>query len=148
MSPTAPTFVEDTLQVRRPSHGRPTLNRRWRLIGYPGTVALAPLCRCQLYTVFAVRGEDTVEPGQVDAGFGHQGSQFRNEVQWFEDHVRGAMPKALAMLAGQAFAIGRLQFIAHLALRRQRQAFLGNRRSGEDAIVPKRLSTLHPCRAM
>ena len=32
-----------------------------------------------------------------------------------------------------AIAIGRLQFIAHLALRRQRQAFLGNRRSGDVA---------------
>jgi hypothetical protein len=37
------------------------------------------------------------------------------------------------MLAGQAFAIGRLQFIAHLAVRRQQQAFLGNRRSGDVA---------------
>ena len=60
MSPTAPTFCEDTLQARRPGSGRPTLNRRWRLIGYPGTVALAPLCRCHLYTVFAVRCEHTV----------------------------------------------------------------------------------------
>ena len=58
-----------------------------------------------------------IKPGQVDAGFGHQGSQFRNgvqgctnaagawmrksgEVQRFEDDVHGCTNAASAGCAG------------------------------------------------
>ncbi len=37
--------------------------------------AFAPPGRGHPHSVFAVRRKDTVESGQIDSGFGHQGSQ-------------------------------------------------------------------------
>ena len=58
------------------------------------------------------------------------------EVHRLEDDVRGAI------------AVRRLEFVAHMAVAQQRQPLFRHRGSCADAIVPKRLSTLHPCRAM
>ena len=69
--------------------------------------------------MFAVRCEHTVKAGEVDAGFGHQGGQPGNEIQRLKDDVRGAIPKALATLAGQAFAVRCLELVPDIAIRRQ-----------------------------
>lgn len=84
--------IEDTLQVRRPSHGHPTLNRRWRLIGYPGLVTLALLCRSAQRPVPAVQRKHPVETDEIDSGPGDQSDQPGNEIQRLEDDMRGAVP--------------------------------------------------------
>lgn len=58
-------------------------------------------------SVFAVRGEYTVKPCQVDSRFGYQGCQPGDEVHRLEDHVGGAI------------SVWGFQFIPNLALIRQ-----------------------------
>ena len=70
------------------------------------------------------------------------------EIQRLEDDMGGAMPTTLATLAGQAFAVRCLELVANVAIGREPQALFRHRRAAADAIVLKRLSTLHPCRAM
>jgi len=50
--------------------------------------ALAPPGRGDGHPVMAVGGEDAVETGEIDAGFGDEGSQSCHEIQWLEDHMR------------------------------------------------------------
>jgi len=92
----------------------------WPLSGRIGFVALAPPC-------------DDVH-GRTNAASAWM--RKSGKVQRLEDGVGGAVP------------VGCLQPVANFAVGGQRQAFLGYGRSCADAIVPKRLSTLHPCRAM
>jgi hypothetical protein len=75
ISPKAPTVGENPLQPLRPGHGRMTLNWRLLLLAIRcfGLVAFSPFCRRHQRTVFAVRGEYTVETCQIDSGLGHQG---------------------------------------------------------------------------
>jgi hypothetical protein len=56
---------------------------------------------------------------QVDAGLRYQSGQSCDEVQWFENHMRSAMPKALATLAGHAFAVRCLELVPDIAIRCQ-----------------------------
>ncbi len=69
--------------------------------------ALAPLGRGYPCSMFAVRGEYTVKPRQVDSGFGYQGRQSGNEIHRLEDDV------------GRAIPIRGFQLIPNLALSRQ-----------------------------
>ncbi len=57
--------------------------------------------------MFAIRGEYTMKTCQVGSGFGHQGRQFRDEVDRLEDDVSGAIP------------VGRFQLVPNLSLVRQ-----------------------------
>ena len=77
-----------------------------------------------------------MEAGQIDPGLGHQGGEPGDEVERFEDDMGGAI------------AVRRLELVTDVAIGRERQALFRDRRAAADAIVPKRLSTLHPCRAM
>ena len=77
---------------------------------------LAALGRRDLNTVFAVRCKDPVESGEVDSWLGYQRGQFGNEIQRLKDHMGGAIPKALATLAGQAFAVRSFELVANLAV--------------------------------
>jgi hypothetical protein len=61
----------------RAASGRGLL-RQLRRVGF---VALAAFSQRHLCTVCAVGGEDSVEPSEVDPGFGHQRDQSRNDVQ-------------------------------------------------------------------
>ncbi len=97
ISPKAPTFGEHTFQALRPAHREGetgTRSRGWpgpcpslggglllALVGGVGLVAPTPLGRRHQRTVFAVRGKDTVETRQVDAGLGHQGGQPGDKIQ-------------------------------------------------------------------
>lgn len=81
--------------------------------------ALAPLGRSHQIPVFAVGGKHTVVTGEVDSWPRHQGRQPGNEIQRLKDDVRGAIPKALATLAGQAFAVRCLELVPDIAIRRQ-----------------------------
>ncbi len=51
--------------------------------------------------------------GEVDSWLGYQGDKLGNEVQWFEYHMGGAI------------AVGCFEFVAHLAVPGQGQAFGG-----------------------
>ena len=64
-------------------HGGPAFRGRGvlRHIRRAGLVALAAFSRRHLCTVCAVGGEDSVEPSEVDPGFGHQGDESCNDVQ-------------------------------------------------------------------
>ncbi len=92
--------------------------------------------------------EHAMEACQIGSRPGYQGCQACDKVQWFEDDVGSTGPKAFAALMGPAFAVRCLQLIVNIAARCQRQAPFRYRRPAADANVPKRLSTLHPCRAM
>ena len=106
------------------------------LIRHFGFVAFALPRRRDPCTLLAVRRELTVKAGQIDAGLGHQCLQSGDEVQRLEQHRGGPV------------VIGCFQFIANFPIGRERQPFFRQRLTTADAIVPKRLSTLHPCRAM
>jgi len=56
--------------------------------GHKGTVLAVWLMRHS--------GENTMETGQVSSGLRHQGSKPRHKIQWLEDNVGSARPKALA----------------------------------------------------
>jgi len=79
-------------------------------IGDFGLVALASFGEHQRRTMLAVRCEYAMETGQVDAGFRYQSGQACNEVQWFEDHMRGAI------------AVRGLELVTHITIWRERQA--------------------------
>ena len=87
-------------------HGRPAFAGRgvFRRMQRVGLVALAVLGRRHLRTMRAVGGENAVEAGQVDPGLGHQGDKPGDEIQRFEDDLRGAI------------AVRRLELVAHLAI--------------------------------
>ena len=92
--------------------------------------------------------EHTMKASEVNSWLGHQGDQSGDgrscaslrprhtvhpvhKVQWFKQDVGGAI------------AVGCFELIAHPAVPSHRQALGGYRGPGADAIVPKRLSTLH-----
>jgi hypothetical protein len=54
--------------------------------------ALASFRWRNLNAVFAIRGEYAVESGEVDPRLGDQSCQAGQKVEWFEDHVGGAVP--------------------------------------------------------
>ena len=82
-------------------------------------------------SVLAVGREHAVEARQVDPGLWDQRGQPGDEVQRLEDHMGRAVPKALATLAGQAFAVRRLQLVADVAVRGERQALLRDCRTAD-----------------
>ena len=53
--------------------------------------------------------------GEIDSRLRYQSSQPRNEIYRVEGYLGRSMPKAFAALMGQAFPVGRLQGIYHLA---------------------------------
>lgn len=56
-------------------------------------------------SVFAVRGKDSVESGEIDSGLGHQSCQPRNKIHRLKNNLRSAI------------AVRRFEFVAHLACR-------------------------------
>ena len=60
-------------------------------VGDFGLVALASFGERHRRTMLAVRCERAMETGQVNAGLRYQSGQSCDEVQWFEDHMRGAI---------------------------------------------------------
>ena len=92
----------------------------WRFIRCLGLLAaLAPLRRGHQRAVLAIRRKHAMETGKVDSWLWHQCRQAGNEIQRLKDHMRGAMPKALATLAGQAFPVRRLELVTDVAIRRE-----------------------------
>ena len=77
-----------------------------------------------------------IKSGQIDPGLRHQCDEPGDEVQRLEDDVGGSI------------SVRRLELVTHVAIGRERQPLFRHRRPCTDAIVPKRLSTLHPCSAM
>ncbi len=55
-----------------------------------------------------------MESCQIHSRFGNQSSQLSNEIQRFKNNMRGAVPKALAALMGQAFAVARFELVADI----------------------------------
>ena len=62
-----------------------------------------------------------------------------DEVQWFENHMRSAMPKALATLAGQAFAVRCLELVPDIAIRCQCKPLFRHCPTTDVAAKPFRL---------
>ena len=75
--------AEYSFQALSPGHSYPLFSRPpvVLLIRCLGLVAPTPFGGRHQRTVFAVRGKDTVEACQVDAGPGHQSSQLGDEIQ-------------------------------------------------------------------
>jgi len=65
-----------------------------------------------------------VEACQIDSGLWHQSRQPGNEIQRLEDHMRGAIP------------VRRLELVANVAIRRERQSLLGYRRAALNGDAP------------
>jgi hypothetical protein len=91
-----------------------------RLTVFLTLVAFTAFSRCYQGTVLAVwlmrhSDENTMESSQVNPGLRHQGSKPSHEIQWLEDNVGSARPKALAALMGPAFSIRRIQLVADVA---------------------------------
>ena len=102
--------IEHPLESLSPRHCHVALCGRFLILTFCHFLpALAPPGRGYPCSMFAVRGKHTVESGQIDSGFGHQGRQFGNEVHRLEDDV------------GRAIPIRGFQLIANLALSRQGQ---------------------------
>lgn len=97
-----------------PGHGSATLGGGLGLEGCSLTTA----CWNHLLLQAAVGREHAVEPGQVHTGFGHQGGQPGNEVEWFQDDVRGAVAK------------WGFQGVSHVSLCRECQSAGGHGRAG------------------
>ena len=74
-----------------------------------------------------------MEACQIDSGLWHQSLQPGNEIQRLEDHMRGAIP------------VRRLELVANVAIRRERQSLLGYRRAADVAAqslgTPRALAT-------
>jgi len=97
--------IEHPLQPLRPGHSHMALDGRFLvLILCDFLTTLAPLRWGHQRSVFAIRGEYTMKTCQVDSGFGHQGRQFRDEVDRLGDDVSGAIP------------VGRFQLVPNLSL--------------------------------
>ncbi len=131
--------------VRRPGantgHGGMALHGRSLIAVYPAMGVLASFRRRHQRPVLAVwlmrhSDEHAMEACQIGSRPGYQGCQACDKVQCFEDDV------------GSTVAVRCLQLIVNIAARCQRQAPFRYCRAAADAVVPKRLSTLHPCRAM
>ncbi len=75
-------------------------------------------------------GKSSVEAGEVDRRFRHQGRQVGDEIQWLEDDVR------------RAVSVRRLQQVTDVAVRRERQALLGNCRPTDVSAEPFELLAL------
>lgn len=96
--------AEHALEALRPRHGRTALGRC-----FAGVVAGAPATTPgrDLRAQGAVRSKHPVEAGEVHTRFRHQRNQAGDEIQRFEDDVRGAVtvrclePVADIALAGQ-----------------------------------------------
>ena len=110
--------AEYALQALRPRHrGAAFARRGLRRIPCRAMLASpAPFRRCYSRPVPAVGGEYAVEACQVDSGLGHQGRQPGDEIERFEDDVRGAV------------TVGGLQLVAHVPAWGERQALLRDRR--------------------
>src|SRR5690606_39890629 len=97
--------IENTLEPLRPCHRRSPLCWCCRFISHPDLVAPAPFCRRDQRPVPTVGCEHPAEAGWVDSGRRYQGGQPGNEIQSFENDVRGAVPvRRLELLAPVASA--------------------------------------------
>ena len=89
---------EDPFEALYPRHGDV-------LFGFGSVLfrdaLLASSGRGDLRPPSAVGGEDAMETGEISARPWHQCRQSGNEIQWLEDHMRGAIP------------IGRLQCVTY-----------------------------------
>jgi len=76
--------IEDTLQPLRPGHRGPAFcwGSRLVLLSRSPCAALASFRWRNLNAVFAIRGEDAVESGQVDPRLGDQSCQAGQKVKW------------------------------------------------------------------
>ena len=136
ISPKAPTFGEYSFQalclyaLGCRSSRRDDLRVRSHLFYcFPGAccpcrvLPVSPVPTGHEGTMFAIgtvrrSGEHAMEACQIASRSGDQGRQACNKVQWFEDDMSGAIPKAFAAakafaalmgwtpLMGQAFSIG------------------------------------------
>ncbi len=104
--------VEHPLDALASGDRCPALDRRLtlRFIRRAGLVALTPFRGGNTGAKFSVGGEHAINACQIDSRPGHQRRQSCHAIQWLEDHMRRAIP------------IRRLQLVAHIAIRRQRQA--------------------------
>ena len=123
---------EYALQALRPSHRSAAFGwhrfLRIRCRGMPASPA--PLGRRHPRAVLAVGREQAVKTGQIYPRFRHQRCQPGDEIQWFEDDVR------------RAVSVRRLQLIANIPVRRERQALLRDGRPADVATQPLELLAL------
>nr|UGK56251.1 hypothetical protein [Escherichia coli] len=98
------SILKNTLEPLRPCHRRSPLCWCCRFISHPDLVAPCPVfagvtnARCRLL------GANTPwKRVRLTLGFGTVGGQPCNEIQWFENDVRGAVP------------VRRLELVAHVA---------------------------------
>ena len=82
--------IEDPFEALCPSHGPMALFWCFILIFLPD-MSSAAFGRRYIDTVFAVRREHAVEPGQIHPRLGHQRRQFSDEIQRIEDDMGGAI---------------------------------------------------------
>ena len=94
-----------------------------------GTAASAPR-RGDAGAQAAVEREQAVEPSKVHARSGHEGGQAGEEVERVEHDVGGAV------------APGGLEAVAHVTVRDQRQALLGQGGAADVAVQALELSAL------
>jgi len=82
--------VEYPFQALYPGHGLVALLGCFVFVFLSGA-SFSRHGRRHINTVFAVGGKYVMEPGQIYSGLWNQGRQLCNEIQRFEDDVRGAI---------------------------------------------------------
>lgn len=117
--------LEHAPEAPGPSHGAMLLGFGRR--GCAGQSLAAP-GRRDLRTQAAVGCENTVIASEVDAGPWDQGRQPGDEIQWLQQHMRGAVTP------------GRFERVAHQTLTGQRQPAVGDRAA--DDVAAQSLETV------
>ena len=87
--------VKYPFQALRPCHGPVALFGCFVFVFLSGA-SFAAFGWRHISTVFAVGGKYTMEPSQVYSRFRHQCRQLGNEVQRFEDDMRGAIAEGVS----------------------------------------------------
>ena len=103
--------VEDTLEPLHPGHRITALLNSFFLcaLHFRRLSSLTPLPRRNQGAMLVVGCEKAVEPRQIHPRLGNQGGQACNEVQRLKKHMGGAI------------TVRSFEFIANLALTRERQ---------------------------
>jgi len=113
--------IEDSLKSLHPCHGVVPLFRGLIepvSIGCFWFVRLfSAFSRCDLNTVLAVWGEDTVESGKIGARLGYQRGELCDKVQGLKDDV------------GRTITVCCFELVTYFAVGRQRQSFFRHRRA-------------------
>ena len=116
-----------------PRHRRTAFDRRRRLFSVclRGVLsASATPRRGDPRAIAAVGRKHPVEASEVDPRLRHQGCQPGDKIQRLEDDVRRAVP------------VGRLELVADIAVRRERQAPFRDGRAADVATQPLKLVPL------